>query len=117
MAKPVETDNTPAAWFIARALLLAAAALPWSEPVRADRAFSGSCVASGSGAVCAGALRRGAPNTHVIHLRSAPPDEEEVAARDRAWEQRCRPSLVYDRNGVGRYVYAARGCELGRSRD
>jgi hypothetical protein len=95
------------------ALLLLTGAMP----ARAGASFSGSCAGTGSGVACAGALHYGVVNTYVTRLRSGPPDEQEIEARERAWSERCRPSLVYDRYGVGRYVYAANGCELGRFQD
>jgi len=33
--------------------------------------------------------------------------------RDVAWMESCRPSLVTDRYGMARYVYAKPGCETG----
>ena len=41
----------------------------------------------------------------------------ESAQRERKWLARCRPAIRHDEYGVGRYVYAARGCEFGRSED
>jgi hypothetical protein len=41
----------------------------------------------------------------------------ESAQRERKWLARCRPAIRHDEYGVGRYVYAARGCEFGRTED
>lgn len=105
----------------ARGCALGAGAVLWvlagAMPAFAGASFSGSCAGTGSGVACAGALRYGVINTHVTRLRTGPTDEQEIEARERAWSERCRPSLVYDRYGVGRYVYAAPGCELGRFQD
>src|SRR5262245_26269627 len=52
------------------------------------------------------------------NIRYAPPPRDEreaaeVAARVRQWEARCRPIIHPDQYGVGRYWYAAPGCEHG----
>jgi hypothetical protein len=46
-----------------------------------------------------------------------PREQAEAAERERRWLARCRPALRQDRYGVGRYVYAAPGCEYGRTED
>jgi hypothetical protein len=40
-------------------------------------------------------------------------EETELGERDRKWVARCRPVIKQDRFGVGRYHYAAAGCEFG----
>jgi hypothetical protein len=64
---------------------------------------------------CVITYRDGRISPHVIHV--PPPVSEEARsaaeARDRRWEQRCRPSIRQDRYGMPRYVYAAAGCEFG----
>lgn len=50
----------------------------------------------------------------------APRDEGQrraSAERFQRWTERCRPVVRPDRYGVGRYFYAASGCEFGRTRD
>jgi hypothetical protein len=44
-------------------------------------------------------------------------EEAEFLERDRKWVARCRPVIKQDRYGVGRYHYAAPGCEFGRIDD
>jgi hypothetical protein len=48
-------------------------------------------------------------------------NEEEAARvsqdREKRWVAYCAPDIVHDRYGVGRYVYAVRGCEFGRYKD
>ena len=44
-------------------------------------------------------------------------DAAEIRERERKWAERCRPVVRQDAYGVGRYVYAARGCEYGRIDD
>lgn len=52
------------------------------------------------------------------HLASpTTPTEQEIAEareRERRWVARCRPVIKQDSLGVGRYLYAAPGCEYGR---
>jgi hypothetical protein len=55
----------------------------------------------------------------VIHP-PAPSGDRETAEADehyRKWLDRCRPVVKDDKYGVGRYTYAAAGCEFGRIRD
>jgi hypothetical protein len=44
-------------------------------------------------------------------------EEAEFVERDRKWVARCRPVIRQDQYGVGRYYYAAPGCEFGRIQD
>jgi hypothetical protein len=44
-------------------------------------------------------------------------DDAEAAERERQWVARCRPVIWQDRYGVGRYAYAAPGCEFGIFQD
>ena len=46
--------------------------------------------------------------------RRDPQEEAESAERERQWEARCHPVVKQDQYGVGRYQYAAPGCEFGR---
>lgn len=46
-----------------------------------------------------------------------PQEEAESAARERQWAARCHPVVKQDQYGVGRYQYAAPGCEFGRFQD
>jgi hypothetical protein len=49
--------------------------------------------------------------------RRDPQEEAESAERERQWVARCRPVVKQDQYGVGRYHYAAPGCEFGRFQD
>jgi hypothetical protein len=55
------------------------------------------------------------PN-HTAVARDA---QNDAAARERfgKWEARCKPVIKQDQYGVGRYHYAAAGCEFGRYED
>ena len=46
-----------------------------------------------------------------------PQEEAESAQHERQWAARCRPVVKQDQYGVGRYQYAAPGCEFGRFQD
>jgi hypothetical protein len=85
------------------------------SPARADGVFAGDCLRGGSYS-CFGYWRDRVGNPHLI--RVPPPSSEEDAAeaaeRERRWVARCRPIIRQDRYGVGRYQYAAPGCEYGK---
>jgi hypothetical protein len=49
--------------------------------------------------------------------RASPQEEAESAERERQWAARCHPVVKQDQYGVGRYQYAAPGCEFGRFQD
>jgi hypothetical protein len=79
-----------------------------------------ACVDSGSGFICSERWGGRAGGFPLIVRIPAPPGERETseaAARERRWTEYCRPSVYYDNYGVGRYTYAAVGCEFGRDRD
>ena len=42
-------------------------------------------------------------------------DQRARRASTEKWEGFCKPQRTYDHLGVGRMVYAQRGCEFGRS--
>ena len=42
-------------------------------------------------------------------------DEKARRASIEKWESYCKPTRTYDSEGVGRLVYAKKGCEFGRS--
>ncbi len=91
-----------------------AALLP-GAPAQADAVRSSSCFGAGRSFSCVTVWRDSAPNPHVIPVQ---PTKEEAAAaeqRERQWAARCRPSLRQDRYGVSHYVYAAPGCEFGKT--
>lgn len=44
-------------------------------------------------------------------------DRREAADWEKTWLARCRPVIRRDRYGIGRYIYAAPGCEFGKSED
>jgi hypothetical protein len=92
--------------------VLAASLMPSRAP--ANGLGSVNCIGSGPFLSCVAAWRLGAPPP------PQPPTEQELAAsreRERKWEARCRPRVIEDKFGVGRYVYAAPGCEFGKTTD
>ncbi len=94
---------------------LAAIASLLPAPAQADALRSSSCVGAGGSFSCVTVWRDSAPNPHVIRVQ---PSKEEVAAaeeRERQWVARCRPSTRQDQYGVSHYVYAAPGCEFGKT--
>jgi hypothetical protein len=103
----------------------ALAALTWSFatlPAVAQRVTDtliGSCVVSGGARHCAAQFRYGDRGNNGIQSLREPDvrDLAEVRNREERWASRCKPQLRYDRYGVSRYVYAARGCEYGVDRD
>jgi hypothetical protein len=98
---------------------LAAAGVPALAQQRATDTVVGSCVYSGGGSHCVRQFRYGDPgNSGIQSLREPIPEEvAELRDREKRWVERCRPMLRRDAYGVGRYVYAARGCEYGRDSD
>ena len=50
-------------------------------------------------------------------LMPDPAEQAAAAERERRWLARCRPTVQQDQFGVGRYRYAAPGCEFGRNQD
>ena len=76
----------------------------------------GSCVFSGGLGHCVRQYRYGDAGNNGIQLQQGPSAEDlaESRERDRKWVERCKPVVRQDAYGVGRYVYAARGCEYGR---
>ena len=79
----------------------------------------GSCVYSRGMGHCVRQYRYGdvgAKGTGTVRELS-PEEIAESRERERKWVERCRPVVRQDAYGVGRYVYAARGCEYGRMED
>jgi hypothetical protein len=74
-----------------------------------------SCVQTTSSLVCVRAEGAGS----IAAIRSVPPSDEtkERRARQGRWIERCRPVVIYDNYGVGRYRYATQGCEFGKYTD
>ena len=79
----------------------------------------GSCVFSGRHSHCVRQYRYGDTGVTGIQTLREPSQEDvtENRERERRWVERCRPVVRQDAYGVGRYVYAARGCEYGRVDD
>jgi hypothetical protein len=104
------------------ALAMVAATPAWAAPTTAvepPEPTSVVCTQTRGSVSCnaAGGSGGGIP----LIVRVLPPADERdrasTAERIRLWEDYCRPTLRYDRYGVGRYVYRVAGCEFGRSRD
>lgn len=77
-----------------------------------------NCVGTRSSSNCV--TRWGPAVDPYIRLVPETMDEAEkahLAARDRRWLSRCRPSVVHDSYGVSRYRYSAPGCEFGVGED
>lgn len=90
-----------------------------ADKAAAGQRFSGSCVGSGSSFSCAGSYGDRGGNPNLIDILRTKDESAQKASQEREqrWVSYCSPSIAYDRYGVGRYVYAARGCEFGRDRD
>ncbi len=100
-------------------IALGAAGMPAMAQQRTTDTTVGSCVSSGGGSHCVRQYRYGDPgNSGIQSLREPIPEEvAELRDREKRWVERCRPMLRRDAYGVGRYVYAARGCEYGQDSD
>jgi hypothetical protein len=81
----------------------------------ADALRSTGCVGAGLSFNCVTTWRWNDP------LRTLKPEDPRLAAeaaeRERKWLARCKPVVRQDQYGVGRYVYAAPGCEYGKHED
>ena len=109
------------AWLSALPALALPAVLLTIDPANAGSA-SGSCVRSGGIVSCAGQWNRGNGGGGIpLIIQVAPPASEQQQAlameRERRWTSHCKPEIKQDRYGVGRYYYAAPGCEFGRAED
>jgi hypothetical protein len=88
----------------------------WVAPVHADGVITSSCVRTGAASACTTIWRTGLGGSGGVSLWTPRAEREaaETVERERLWLARCRPTLAYDQYGVGRYRYAASGCEHGR---
>jgi hypothetical protein len=96
------------------ALALLGSSVPL-ESANADGIDVTNCVGSFGSFSC---VERWGPA--VDPLVRLPPEirqDAEAAERERKWAARCRPVVKQDQYGVGRYRYAAPGCEFGRYQD
>ena len=90
-------------------------------PGFADVTVSSSCLGSGSFFTGAGSCvvleRRGPISPAGIYQVPEPAGEAlaEALERDRKWLAYCKPVVRQDAYGVGRYHYAAAGCEFGKT--
>ena len=95
-------------------------ALAFAPASADDRAFIGNCVSGGGfftgSANCVFMERKGTLGIARIYKAEEPRGEELDAAleRDRKWLARCNPVIRQDAYGVGKYYYAASGCEFGK---
>lgn len=77
-----------------------------------------SCIFSGGISQCIQQHRHsGGGMARIIPVRNVGEPSRADTERDRKWAERCQPQLRRDAYGMGRYVYAARGCEYGRAED
>jgi hypothetical protein len=92
----------------------AVAALLWLPAAHADDMMTETCVGTGGSYACF--HTNGESDPYVRHVPPPASDKEsaESAERDRLWVARCRPVVRQDAYGVGRYYYAAPGCEFGK---
>lgn len=84
-------------------------------------------MAAMSGIMCSAAMAQNTyisgPRGTVVITRSVPTaptfykelrSDAEIAAREQAWEARCKPTLSAPNElGVRHYLYAAPGCQYG----
>jgi hypothetical protein len=106
---------------IAAGLTLQVAA---ATPGFADAVISGGCIRDGGwfqggGSNCVTTIRKGPIGPVGIYQVEEPKGKalEEAMERDRKWLARCKPVIQQDTYGVGRYIYAASGCEFGKFED
>lgn len=89
--------------------LVIVAFLAWGTPADAQayglRCSLNTCVE--------GEIRTVNPDARIIHIPQTGMDTEEQQERRRVWIEECKPEIVTDKLGVGRYVYAFPGCEYG----
>jgi hypothetical protein len=77
-----------------------------------------SCVEARSSFSCTASELNHGSIARILQLPSADDrDSEQSSSRHQRWLTRCRPVLLVDQYGVGRYRYAAAGCEFGRAAD
>jgi hypothetical protein len=76
-----------------------------------------NCVGGRSSVSCVETYHRSS-NPYIIQVPLPISDEDRAAsaAREKQWQEFCRPLILQDRHGVWRYDYAAPGCEYGRVR-
>jgi hypothetical protein len=105
----------------AAGLALQAAA---TTPGFADAIISGGCIRAGGwfhggSSNCVTTIRKGPIGPIGIYQVKEPEGQalEEAMERDRKWLARCKPVIRQDTYGVGRYFYAASGCEFGKFED
>jgi hypothetical protein len=95
---------------------LALQILFWT-PALADVTIKGGCIGGGGMGNCVVTIRKGHIGSAGIYKVEEPRGEELEAAmeRDRQWAARCKPVIRQDAYGVGKYYYAASGCEFGKT--
>jgi hypothetical protein len=99
--------------------LLATLAAPGAlSPAQADGVRTLNCIGRWGSASCVSTWRRGFVDPHIIPVPTPLSDLaiKESQERDKLWDSHCKPSVRHDEYGVARNVYAAQGCEFGRSR-
>jgi hypothetical protein len=108
-----------AAWMAAGSL---AVQIALTGVASAGFTSSSGCISSGfftGGINCVHTKDKGYGGVARIYKVDEPRAEDVAAAmqRDRKWMDRCKPVIRRDAYGVGRYYYAAPGCEFGRTDD
>jgi hypothetical protein len=89
----------------------------WLSSARADGIITTSCVRSIGAASCVTIFRRGLGDSYGTALWTPRMEKQaaDAAERERLWLARCQPTVKQDAYGVGRYSYAAAGCEFGKN--
>ena len=89
------------------------------QPPRYTDTATSSCVYSFGATSCVQQYRYGDSGSNGFQAVRAPSESDMAEAREREqqWVSRCRPQVRHDAFGVGRYVYAAPGCEYGQHQD
>lgn len=85
-----------------------------SVPVLAGTVETSSCVGRNDPLSCSSITAGDVdPYIRLVPASRSGEDAAAFAERDRKWVERCRPTIIQDRYGVGRYHYAAARCEFG----
>ena len=101
------------AGFFALASFALSSAPSAAEP---GRVITDNCTFTRGSQSCVTIFHKLNPTPHIVQVRQPISDQEsaEHQARDKRWQDRCKPATKQDHFGVERYVYTAPGCEFGK---